>query len=127
LEEEVARLKAEQQKTNAKLAAGTSHLTFLDELKVRLTGYSDIGLFKATGDGVAYVRDFGGQMFPGEAAPWVFWGDPWSNMINSQGDSADLGLDRTVIPRFDPIQSHGHLSFIINTVDIGFVATLGSK
>src|SRR5262245_26861779 len=109
LEEEIARLKAQQQKTADKVEAGSSHLSFIDDVKVRLSGYGDVGLFKAAGDGVAYTRDFRSSMFPGEATPWVFWGDPWANPINSQGDSADLGLDRTNIPRFDPIQSKGRL------------------
>jgi len=100
--------------------------TLADSFKLRLTGYVDIGFFKPTGDGVAYVRDVGHALHPEFAnVPWVFLGDPWANPVNSQGDSADLGLDRTNIPRYDPIQSHGKSSFLVNTVNLGFAGSVG--
>jgi hypothetical protein len=100
-------------------------LTVADGVKLKFTGYLDFGFFKAAGDGVAYVRDVGHVLHPELAQyPWVFLGDPWANAINSQGESADLGLDRTNIPRYDPIQSHGKASFIVNMVNLGIQANL---
>jgi hypothetical protein len=59
--------------------------------------------------------------------PWVFMGDPWGNPVNAQNDSADLGLDRTNIARFDPIQSHGKPSFLVNMMNLGMAASVGSE
>lgn len=107
----------------AQAAAG---LALFGDARVRFTGYFDAGIFKAAGDGVAYARDAAKQRHPEYASfPWVFLGDPWSNPINSQGDSADLGLDRTNVPRFDPIHSHGKASFIVNNVNLGVLGSVG--
>lgn len=141
VEDENERLKRRLEKTRRDRLE-VPHLTFLDGVRVRLRGYGDVGAFYAFGDGVAYVRDSGkrasGQIesFPwlvypdrkmpdAAAVPWVFFGDPWANPVNSQGDSADLGLDRTAIPRFDPIASGGGFSFLVNMVNAGFVASIG--
>ncbi|HEV8324339.1 MAG TPA: hypothetical protein VG389_22165 [Myxococcota bacterium] len=107
---------------------GAAHLLLPDDVRLRLTGYVDLGLFDAFGDGVAYVRDAGHALYPEyDSFTWVFYGDPWSNPINAQGDSADLGLDRTNVPRFDPIQSHGKSSFLVNTLNLGLVAGVGER
>ena len=76
---------------------------------------------------MAYVRDASHVQHPEWASiPWVFLGDPSAHYpINSQGDSADLGLDRTNIPRYDPIHSHGKPSFIVNMLNLDLVASLG--
>ncbi len=100
-------------------------LSLFGGARVRLTGYLDVGFFNAAGDGTAYVRDAGKVLHPEFAAvPWVFVGDPWSNPVNSQGESADLGLDRTNLPRLDPIHSGGHPSFLVNTMNIGLVGAV---
>lgn len=105
-----------------------SSFSLMDGLRLRLGGYADLGFFKAMGDGVAYIRDDGKQLHPEfEDIPWVFVGDPWANPINSQGDSADLGLDRTNIPRYDPIQSRGRPSFIANLFNLNLLASLGEQ
>lgn len=89
-------------------------------LSVFQEGYLDVGWFVTTGDGVAYQRDAGHQVLGGGPddryldAPWVFYGDPWANAVNSQGDAADLGLDRTNIDRYDPIASGGRPTFLVN-------------
>jgi hypothetical protein len=101
------------------------HLT-LGEMRLRLAGYFDFGFFKASGDGVAYTLDAGKRLRPQyHDVPWVFLGDPWANPINSQGDSADLGLDRTNIARWDPIASGGRPSFLVNMLNLGLVGSLG--
>jgi hypothetical protein len=100
------------------------NLTRMDGAKVRLAGYLDVGFFDAMGDGVSYARDSGKRLFPKHAdVPWVFWGDPWANAVNSQGDSADLGLDRTNIARWDPIASGGAPSFLVNMVNQSVLVT----
>jgi hypothetical protein len=108
---------------------GFGHFTLMDGVRLRLTGYVDGGFFVTQGDGTAYVRDAGKLLHPEYqgVVPWVFLGDPWGNPINSQGDSADLGLDRTNVPRFDPIQSHGDPSFIVNMVNLGLAASIGDS
>ncbi|HYV66034.1 MAG TPA: hypothetical protein VE964_07305 [Myxococcales bacterium] len=123
-------LRAEEQPVRAGAGGeGFGHLTLMDDVRLRFTGYVDAGFFAAQGDGTAYVRDAGKLLHPEYqgVVPWVFLGDPWGNPINSQGDSADLGLDRTNIPRFDPIHSGGHPSFIVNMVNLGMAASIGSS
>lgn len=118
-----APLRAEEQSSPS-----VTHFTLLDNVRLRLTGYVDMGFFATQGDGTAYVRDAGKALHPEFAGvvPWVFLGDPWGNPINAQGDSADLGLDRTNIARQDPIQSRGHPSFIVNLVNLGTVVSVGN-
>jgi len=110
-------------------AAGLAHLTLMDGVKLRFTGYLDAGFFATQGDGTAYVRDAGKLEHPEYlgVVPWVFMGDPWGNPVNAQGDSADLGLDRTNVARFDPIQSHGKPSFLVNMANLGMAASVGSE
>lgn len=105
-----------------------SSFSVADGVKIRIGSYADIGFFKTLGDGVAYVRDVGHAAHPELSRfPWVFLGDPWANAVNSQGDSADLGLDRTNIPRFDPIRSGGAATFLVNMVNLTLAASLGDK
>ncbi|MFZ5470979.1 MAG: outer membrane beta-barrel protein [Myxococcota bacterium] len=127
LEEENRRLAEALQEARRPRPANAAHLV-AGELKVRLTGYVDAGFFKAGGDGVAYALDAGKRNHPEYSdIPWVFDGDPWANPVNSQGDSADLGLDRTNIARFDPIRSQGRPSFILNMVNLGLVGSHGGE
>jgi hypothetical protein len=106
-------------------AEAPSHLLVTDNVRLRISSYLDAGFFATEGDGVAYVRDVGKLRHPNATGSWVFDGDPWSNTINAQGDSADLGLDRSNIPRFDPIHSHGRPSFIVNDVNLTLAASVG--
>jgi hypothetical protein len=122
-----AAARAEEAPEPPKGALSLPHLTLADGVRLRFTGYLDTGFFGTTGDGTAYVRDAGKLLHPEYAGtvPWVFLGDPWGNPVNAQGDSADLGLDRTNIARFDPIQSHGHPSFLVNLMNLGIAASIG--
>ncbi len=123
---ENAALKVQNQKPPKK--AEPPGVLQLGEVKLRLTGYLDVGFFKAFGDGVAYRFDAGKRNHPDlRNIPWVFDGDPWANAVNSQGDSADLGLDRTNIARFDPIHSKGRPTFLVNTVNLGLVGSLAES
>ena len=110
-------------------AAGMAHLTLMDGVKLRFTGYLDAGFFATQGDGTAYVRDAGKLVHPEYlgVVPWVFMGDPWGNPVNAQNDSADLGLYRTNIARFIPIESHGKPSFLVNMMNLGMAASVGSE
>jgi hypothetical protein len=127
LEEEIDRLREEGRRAQA-ARPRAAHLT-LGEVRLRFLGYADVGFFKAAGDGVAYALDPGKRYHPEhrDAAPWVFYGDPWANPVNSQGDSADLGLDRTNIARWDPLRSGGRPTFLVNMVNLGMVASLGQE
>lgn len=152
LYERVEALEAEGEELSEALDEATRHkpievphLVVPDGVRLRLLGYVDVGLFGTLGDGVSYVRDPAKvesrklTSFPWliplpergppdvASAPWVFFGDPWANAVNSLGESADLGLDRTNIARFDPIQSHGRPSFLINTVNLGLLGTVGPE
>lgn len=131
VEERLEQLEAEAEELRAQLKAAarrkpeTSHLT-VGEVSLRFMGYLDVGFFKAAGDGVAYSLDAGKRLHPEfKDVPWVFVGDPWANPVNSQGDSADLGLDRTNIARWDPVRSGGRPTFMLNMVNVGMVASLG--
>ncbi|MCB9670574.1 MAG: hypothetical protein H6736_08965 [Alphaproteobacteria bacterium] len=103
------------------------------ELTAWHDGYVDVGWFDAAGDGVAYARDVAHRVLgPGPdgrylEAPWVFYGDPWANAVNSQGDSADLGLDRTNVDRYDGIASAGRSSFLLNRVHLGVGVDRGER
>ncbi|MEZ4318320.1 MAG: hypothetical protein R3F61_12490 [Myxococcota bacterium] len=96
-------------------------------------GYVDIGYFVPFGDGVAYDHDRMNDVLgpgPDQAylkVPWVFYGDPWANTINSQGDSADLGGDRSNIPRYDPIDSNGRPGFLVNRFSHGLAVDRGDR
>lgn len=108
--------------------AQSGGLPIFGDGRLRFLGYLDVGLFDAQGDGVAYARDVGGASHPEFSdVPWVFEGDPWSNPVNSQGDSADLGLDRTNIPRFDPIRSAGRPSFLVNNMNVGLLGSISDE
>lgn len=123
-QQEIADLKTQVEELSARKISIPS-LTLMDEVKLRIGAYLDVGFFDARGDGVAYVRDAGKVLHPEYAMfPWVFTGDPWANAINAQGDSADLGLDRTNLDRSDPIGSGGKPSFIVNTVNLSLLASL---
>ncbi len=121
--EEVLALRERVERLEAVARRSSSHLDLPEGVKLRPNGYVDFGWFDAQGDGVAYVRDPGRE---DASAAWVFTGDPWANPVNAQGDSADLGLDRTNISRYDPIASGGVPSFILSTVNSGAVVTVGS-
>ncbi len=130
LEDRVDALDAENAELRTAAAQPlVAHFTVPDNIRFRLSGYADVGFFKAglgAGDGVSYVRDAGHATRPDLAGyPWVFLGDPWANAVNSQGESADLGLDRTNVARFDPIQSHGNPSFIVNTLNLDLLVSGG--
>jgi hypothetical protein len=50
-------------------------------------------------------------------------GDPLSTTINSRGDVADTGDSRAVT--FDPVNSHGKTSFIVNALNMALFAGIG--
>jgi len=133
LEDRLSRLEAENVALREALSkaaprpssSSPSSLSLFGGARVRVVGYLDAGFFKGAGDGTAYVRDMGKVLHPEFAdVPWVFLGDPWANPINSQGDSADLGLDRSNLQRFDPIHSGGRSSFLVNMANLGLVGSV---
>ena len=91
------------------------------ETKLRWTGYVDIGLFDASGDGAGHVQDVGHVIFPQyRDVGWVFHGDPLATAVNSRGEPADTGdvggPSRALT--FDSVDSHGKPTFLVNEVDL---------
>ena len=136
VEDRLARLERENESLRVRVDAisaarrpsSAPSLSLLGDVRLRLAGYLDAGFFDASGDGVAYARDAGNTERPEFARfPWVFLGDPWANPVNSQGDSADLGLDRTNIDRFDPVHSGGRPSFLVNMMNVGLVGSMSKR
>ncbi|HEY5938093.1 MAG TPA: hypothetical protein VIU61_25760, partial [Kofleriaceae bacterium] len=94
---------------------------------VKLTGYGDIGLFATQGDGAGFRRDIGYEQFPEHMGfGWVFYGDLLATQINSRGDVADLG-EVPGVDRFDSVDSHGNLTFLVNELNLTVNAGLGAK
>lgn len=136
IEERLARLERENEALQSRIdalarsrrPAAAPSLSLLGDVRLRIAGYLDTGFFDASGDGVSYERDAGNVERPElDRFAWVFLGDPWANPVNSQGDSADLGLDRTNIDRFDPIHSGGRPSFLVNMMNVGLVGSLSTS
>jgi hypothetical protein len=92
---------------------------------LHIGGYGDIGAFYVSGDGSGIRPDTGHLIYPDITDvpdSWVFRGDPLSTAINSRGEPADTGPSRAVV--FDPVDSRGAFSFIVNTLTLTGFATL---
>lgn len=95
------------------------------QFPIKITGYGDIGLFATQGDGTGFRRDEGHEMFPSRSDfGWVFYGDLLATQINSRGDVADLG-QAPGVDRFDSVHSGGHLTFLVNELNLTVNAGLG--
>jgi hypothetical protein len=94
-----------------------------------ITGYLDFGFFYVQGDGSGIRPDIGYAHFPEYKGvvpdSWVFMGDPLSTAINSRGDPADTGPSRAVV--FNPIQSGGKATFIVNNISIALFGALSEN
>jgi hypothetical protein len=122
-EPDPAELATKIQELEVKLAAIQSQKT--SQFPIKITGYGDIGLFAAQGDGSGFRRDIGHEMFPSHADfGWVFYGDLLATQINSRGDVADLG-QAPGVERFDSVHSGGKLTFLVNELNLGITAGLG--
>ncbi|MEO7730603.1 MAG: hypothetical protein ABIY55_06485, partial [Kofleriaceae bacterium] len=119
LEDELATLREDNAVLERKAAA-------VQLLSARFSGYLDVGLFATTGNGAGTRSDIGNVYFPRYAGTvpgsWVFMGDPLSTAVNSRGDPADTGESRAVT--FDPIDSRGNSSFIVNALNLGLLVGL---
>lgn len=94
---------------------------------IKITGYGDVGLFATQGDGSGIRRDSGHMMFPEHSdIGWVFYGDLLATQINSRGDAADLG-EVPGVDRFDPVNSEGTPTFLVNELNVGIHAGVGSR
>jgi hypothetical protein len=92
---------------------------------IKITGYGDLGAFATQGDGTGYRRDIGHTAMPSLSNyGWVFYGDLLATQINSRGDAADLG-QAPGVNRFDSVHSGGHLTFLVNELNLGVKAGLG--
>ncbi|MBL9019194.1 MAG: outer membrane beta-barrel protein [Myxococcales bacterium] len=108
--------------------------TYLEEklqsllpIAAKLGGYIDAGFFVTDGNGAGTRSDLIGQFYPeyldkGIPGSWVFMGDPLSTTVNSRGDVADTGESRAIV--FDPINSRGKSTFLVNAVNLALFAGL---
>src|SRR5207248_6045261 len=82
--------------------------------------FVDVGAFAVAGNGSGIRSDLGNFVYPKYAGvvagQWVFTGDPLATAINSLGEPADTSDSREL--KTDTIQSHGHPSFIVNSIGI---------
>jgi hypothetical protein len=124
-EAETAALANRVEELEARLAAAEKSRRA--RFPVKITGYGDLGFFAVQGDGSGIRRDSGHAMFPahGDIA-WVFYGDLLATMINSRGDVADLS-EVPGVERFDSVNSEGNPSFLVNELNLGIQAGLGSR
>ena len=128
-------LTARMQKLEDELAQTKDDNTYLDEklqsllpIAAKLGGYVDVGFFVTDGNGAGTRSDLLGQFFPeyldkGIPGSWVFMGDPLSTTVNSRGDVADTGESRAIV--FDPINSQGKSTFLVNAVNLSLLSALG--
>lgn len=95
------------------------------QFPIKVTGYGDLGMFAAQGDGSGFRRDIGHAMYPTlNNYGWVFYGDLLATQINSRGDVADLG-QAPGVDRFDSVHSGGKLTFLVNELNLSINAGLG--
>lgn len=132
-EEPEAEAPADLSSLAARVNALEARLAQVEELRrnsgptLRLGGYADIGLFLVEGDGSGVRRDIAYATFPQyRNFGWVFYGDLLATQINSRGDVADLG-QLPGVDRFDSVHAGGHLSFIVNEVNLTLDAGLGEN
>ncbi|MDB4964241.1 MAG: uncharacterized protein JWP01_4240 [Myxococcales bacterium] len=123
LEEELANAKDDSTYLEEKLSA-------LLPLAGKLGGYVDVGFFATSGNGAGTRSDLIGLYFPeylaaGVPGSWVFMGDPLSTTVNSRGDVADTGESRAIV--FDPINSRGNSTFLVNSVNLALFAALSDS
>ncbi|MCB9698805.1 MAG: hypothetical protein H6738_18635 [Alphaproteobacteria bacterium] len=86
------------------------HLT--DGVDLALHGFVDVGWFDVGGAGTSYRFDH-----TEVDGTWVYTGDPWAAMVNTQGEAADLGNDFNNLQRDDDLASGGRPTFLVNTVE----------
>ncbi|HEY6179775.1 MAG TPA: hypothetical protein VIX73_35215 [Kofleriaceae bacterium] len=122
---EAAALASKVQELEDKIAALQQNQR--PQFPIKVTGYGDIGMFATQGDGSGFRRDIGHNMFPTHSdVGWVFYGDLLATQINSRGDVADLG-QAPGVDRFDSVHSGGKLTFLVNELNLGISAGLGSS
>jgi len=128
-------LTARMQKLEDELAQAKDDNAYLEDkvqgllpIAAKLGGYIDAGFFVTDGNGAGTRSDLIGQFFPqyldqGVPGSWIFMGDPLSTTVNSRGDVADTGDSRAIV--FDPINSRGKSTFLINAVNLSLLSALG--
>ncbi|AKT36889.1 outer membrane beta-barrel protein [Chondromyces crocatus] len=133
-EQRLRALERDNAQLRKKLAQLEDEQGFLDQvvtrllpLAGRLNGYLDTGFFYVQGNGSGIRADLGHRYFPSYTGrvpdSWVFYGDPLSTAINARGEPADTGDSRAVV--FDPVNSGGKPSFLVNALNLGLFAGFG--
>lgn len=95
-------------------------------LPVRISGYIDLGAFRADNRGAGFIFDTGDRFsarYPGKA--WVLLGDPLSTMVNSRAEPADTSGSLAFTD--DPLNSEGALTFLVNEVNLELFATISPR
>lgn len=127
-------LTQKMQKLEDELSQVKDDNTYLEEklqsllpIAAKLGGYVDVGFFVTDGNGAGTRSDLLGNYYPeyldkGIPGSWVFMGDPLSTTVNSRGDVADTGESRAIV--FDPINSRGKSTFLVNAVNLALFAGL---
>jgi hypothetical protein len=132
LEQKNEELRAELDQLRSDHDFDAERIEKLMPLSGRFTGYVDFGFFFVGGDGSGIRNDIGHERLPEYAATsslaeipdsWVFMGDPLSTAINSRGEPADTGESRAIT--FDPVDSKGKSSFILNSLNLSLFAGIG--
>lgn len=122
LKQRVEALEEDQERTR-------EHVDRLRPLAGKVGGYVDFGFFYVTGDGSGIRPDTAHAVFPqyDGVVPdsWVFMGDPLSTVINSRGDPAETSESRAIV--FDPVDSQGKSSFILNALNLDLTANAGDQ
>lgn len=126
LRQQILELNRKAEDAEGRAKAVQDQMDWQKRFKVEPGGYLDLGFFWVQGNGSGVRRDiehFGsGNRYDDILGSWVLIGDPLSTTINARGDAADLSDSRAV--RFDAIHSQGRPSFIINTANLSFRASL---
>jgi hypothetical protein len=131
--EELARrikaLERENRELREDLAYESQRVDRLLPIAGRISGYLDFGFFDVQGNGSGIRPDIGYRHFPEYrsqiADTWVFMGDPLSTAINSRGDPADT--DGSLAITFDPVDSEGHPTFLVNALNLTLFAGIGES
>lgn len=123
--EDLADLKDELVKANARIDALERRASATSRLAARFKGYLDVGFFVVQGNGSGVRKDLAHTQKDFEQSTlgsWVLVGDPLGTAINSRGEPADIGDSRAI--RFDAIHAGGHPSFLVNTLQLGTQVSL---
>jgi hypothetical protein len=123
LEDRLAEVETKLKAAEAKTAAVTTRVGWLEKLSVKFSGYFDLGFFWVQGDGSGTRPDYWRDVTWANdlLRSWVLVGDPLSTTINSRGDVADTGASRSIL--YNPIHASNKPGFLLNAFNVDLRAT----